>query len=289
MMKRLTKSKLFVDTGDPDEARAAQKMLKDTGYDGLDGATTNPSYFAKNPEVQARISKGDKFSSSELMKAYKETVRELLEIIPGGDISIEGYADMNTTTEEMVELAWELNSWIPTARIKLPIIEAGLEAAEQLKDRVNLNMTLCFNQEQAAAVHAATRGARKSVVVSPFIGRLDDAGRNGVQHVDNLIKMLRAGDSQVRVLAASFRRVENILEMIRIESDILTINLDRFKLWKEQGFRLPKEDFKYEFDGEDIVYQEISLDKNWQEYNIQDDLTDVGLQRFIDDWRALLR
>lgn len=60
-MKRLTKTKLLVDTGDPNEARLVQDMLKREGYAGFDGATTNPSYFAKNLDVQARVKRGEKF------------------------------------------------------------------------------------------------------------------------------------------------------------------------------------------------------------------------------------
>jgi transaldolase len=287
-MNRLIKSKLLVDTGDPNEARMAQDILKKAGYDGLDGATTNPSYFAKNPDVQVRIKKGEKFTREELFGAYKKTVQELSEIIPGGDISVEVYADKKTEVNDIVGQAREMNSWIPTARIKLPIIESGLLAAEVLKDEMRLNMTLCFSQQQAAAVYAITKNPKESIVISPFIGRLDDIGVNGAQFVGNVVKMFKESDGHVEVLAASFRRLDNILEMIRVGTDIITINLGRFESWQEEGFVLPDENFVYEFDGKDVPFENIKLDKDWREYDIHNELTDIGLQKFVDDWNALL-
>lgn len=287
-MERLIKSKLLVDTGDPEEARKAQQLLEKRGFSGLDGATTNPSYFAKNPEVQARIARGEKFKIGELLSAYKNTVQELERIIPGGDISVEVYADKTTSASQMVKQAREMSSWIPTTRIKLPIIEQGLLAVEILKEEVRLNMTLCFSQQQAAAVDAVTCGAKEPVFISPFIGRFDDRGENGTQFVGNVVKMLHESNSHVNVLAASFRTVENVYEMIRVGVDVITINLGRFELWADSGWQLPGDDFKYEFDGKAVPYEEIELRKDWQEYDIKHELTDTGLQQFVDDWNNLL-
>jgi len=287
-MKRLTKAKLLVDTGDPGEAKKVQEMLKTAGYAGLDGATTNPSYFSLNPDVQARIAKGEKYKKKELLAAYCEAVEELETIIPGGDISVEVYADQNTTADEMVEQAREMAQWIPTARIKLPIIEQGLIAASTLKDEIRLNMTLCFSQQQAAAVYAATFNPLEPVFVSPFIGRLIDKGEDGAQFVGNITKMMHQGDGHVQVLAASFRSVDNIMEMIRVGTDVLTINMARFELWQEAGFKLPGDDFVWQFNGKDIPYEEVSLGKDWRKYNIQHEMTDVSLQKFIDDWNNLI-
>ncbi|MEK7556407.1 MAG: transaldolase family protein [Patescibacteria group bacterium] len=288
-MKRLTQASLFVDTGDPGEAEKVQGMVQGAGYGGLDGATTNPSYFAKNPEVQTRIKEGKKYTREELLGAYREAVEKLLEIIPGGDISVEVYADATTLAEEMIRQAREMYTWIPTARIKLPTVKQGLIAAETLKNELRLNMTLCFSQQQAAAVYSATAGAKEPVVISPFVGRLDDRGENGVQFVSNVVRMLKQGDGHVKVLAASFRRVENILAIIQAGADILTINYERFQLWADAGFPLPDENFTYVFEGKDISYEEIELGKPWREYNLHHELTDVGLKRFSDDWNALLK
>lgn len=285
---RLIKGKLLVDTGDPEEARKVQQLLDKGGFVGLDGATTNPSYFAKNPDVQAKVARGEKFKTDELLFAYKETVRELERIIPGGDISVEVYADKETSAEQMALQAREMNTWIPTARIKLPITKEGLRAAGMLKSEVRLNMTLCFSQQQAAAVDAVTSGAKEPVFISPFIGRFDDRGENGVQFVGNVVKMLHEGNSHVNVLAASFRSVDNIYEMIRVGIDVITINLGKFESWADVEWQMPGEDYKYEFDGKDILYDEIELGQDWQTYDIKHELTEVGLQQFVDDWNNLL-
>lgn len=288
-MKRLTKAKLFVDTGDPGEARAVQEMLARAGYVGLDGATTNPSYFAKNPAVRSRVQRGEKFSRGELLDAYREAARAIEQVIPAGDISVEVYADAATPADDMITQARALAGWLPTARVKLPTTEQGLAAAERLKGEVRLNMTLCFSQEQAAAVYAATRGAREPVAVSPFVGRLDDRGENGVQLVSNMLRMLKDGDGHVRVLAASFRRVENILAVLRLGVDTLTVNLDRFKLWQKTGWTVQDDGFRYTFDGEDIPYENIDLNQDWRSFDLRHELTDIGLQKFADDWNALLK
>lgn len=266
-----------------------QEMLSRAGWAGLDGATTNPSYFAKNLAVQARVQRGEKFSREELLAAYREAARAIEQIIPGGDVSVEVYADARTPSDDMVAQALVLSDWIPKARIKLPTTEQGLLAAERLKEEVRLNMTLCFSQAQAAAVYAATLGASEPVAVSPFVGRLDDRGENGVQLVGNILRMYERGDGHVKVLAASFRRVENILEVIRLGADILTVNLDRFTLWEETGWRLPDESWRYEFAGREIPFEEMALDQDWRAYDIRHELTDAGLQKFADDWNNLLR
>lgn len=288
-MERLTKAKLLVDTGDPNEAKLVQQWLAEAGWQGLDGATTNPSYFAKNPAVQKRIAAGEKYTTKDLLAAYKDTVTKLSRIIPGGDISIEVYADEHTKAVEMVEQAEMMSRWIRGARIKLPIIGEGLKAAQQLKDRLPLNMTLCFSQQQAAAVYEATKEAREPVFISPFIGRFEDRGQNGAQLVGNIVKMLKGTDRHVKVLAASFRTLDNIYEVIRIGADVITINRERFELWADSGWQVPGKEFAYQFKGASIPYEEIELGMEWQAYDIKHELTDSGLQKFAADWNALLK
>lgn len=288
-MKRLIKAKLLVDTGDPNDAQAIQDLLLKEGYAGLDGATTNPSYFAMNPSVKKKIAAGEKYSEQDLLGAYRQTVQELEKIIPGGDISVEVFADENTSAAEMVKQAEMMSQWIPTARIKLPIIAEGLKAAQQLKDRVRLNMTLCFSQQQAAAVYEATVGAKEPVYISPFIGRFEDRGENGAELVGNIVRMMKETDGHVKVLAASFRTLGNIYEIIRVGADVVTINKDRFELWAKNGFEVPGKEFVYEFKGQSIPYEQVEMGKKWQDYNIQHELTDAGLKKFIQDWNALLK
>src|SRR3989344_4842731 len=99
----------------------------------------------------------------------------------------------------------EMFSWIPNAHVKYPTTKAGLEAAHRsIQEGMRVNMTLVFTQEQAAAVYAATKGAKRGdVFVSPFIGRLDDRGENGMDLIKNIIKMYRGGDGHVLILGAS--------------------------------------------------------------------------------------
>src|SRR5437762_7354064 len=79
----------------------------------------------------------------------------------------------------------------------------GLRAAQaSVREGIRVNMTLCFSQEQAAAVYGATKGAAEPVYVSPFVGRLDDRGDNGMDFVKNIVKMFAPGDGHVHVLAA---------------------------------------------------------------------------------------
>ncbi len=96
-------------------------------------------------------------------------------------------------------------SWIPNAHVKFPTSREGLEAAGRaVKEGLRVNMTLCFTQEQAAAVYSATAGAKKGdVFISPFIGRLDDRGENGMDLIENIQKMYGTGDGHVEVLTAS--------------------------------------------------------------------------------------
>ena len=90
--------------------------------------------------------------------------------------------------------------WIPNAHVKFPTSAEGLKAAEKaIGLGLRVNMTLCFSQAQAAAVYAATRGARKGqVFVSPFIGRLDDRGENGMDLIANILRMYAKGTATWR-------------------------------------------------------------------------------------------
>jgi transaldolase len=96
-------------------------------------------------------------------------------------VSIEVFADLNTTSDEMLNQGREMNSWIPNAYIKYPCTAEGLKAAQRsVAEGIRVNITLCFSQQQAAAIYAATKGSQAPAYVSPFVGRLDDVGQNGV-------------------------------------------------------------------------------------------------------------
>jgi transaldolase len=279
------KTKIFLDGGDPDETKQIIDLL---GF--LDGQTTNPTLVSKNPDAQKRIASGDKFTSEEIMDFYNYVVSKISNLIPEGSVSIEVYSDDKTTSGEMLDQAKKMNEWIPNAHIKFPTTKAGLTAAEEcIKRGISVNMTLVFTQEQAAAVYAATKGAiRGQVFVSPFVGRLDDRGENGIDLIRNILKMYESGDGHVEVLTASVRNMEHYKAALYLGSDIITGPIKLIKDWKNAGMEVPSE-YTYAPDLKEIEFKELDLSMNWQEFNINHELTDAGIEKFASDWNALIK
>ncbi len=277
------KSKIFLDSGNPEETKEAVNLLE-----SLTGQTTNPSLVAKNFV-------GRKMYEIELLSLYKKIVTEISDLIPSGSVSIEVYAsafakasadkdEKPTSIEEMISQGKMMNSWIPNAHIKLPITANGLAAAEKLvREGIRVNMTLCFSQEQAAAVHAATMGAKRGdVFISPFIGRLDDRGENGMDLIKNIFEMYKTNDSHVEILTASVRSISHLIQAIEIGSDIITCPLKIIKEWKED------KPLKLENNLSTIEYKKIDLNQDWKNFNIHHELTDIGLAKFASDWKSVL-
>jgi len=280
------KTKIFLDGGDPAETKEILDLL---GF--LDGQTTNPSLFAKNPEVQEKIAQGEKYSKDEVYQAYQGIVTEVSELLPQGSVSIEVYADKDTPAGVMVEQAHKMNAWIANAHIKLPITQEGLKAAEQLvKESVRLNMTLAFSQSQAAAVYAATRGADKGqVYLSPFVGRLDDRGEDGMSYIKNVVELYKQGDGHVEILSASIRNLDHFLQTLKLGCDIATVPGKILRQWHEGGLLVPDNAWQYDKgDLKALNYEELDLEKDWQEFAIQHELTDKGLAKFAQDWNSLV-
>jgi transaldolase len=287
MRPKELKTRIFLDGGDPEETREVIRLL---GF--LDGQTTNPTLISKNPRARNRIEKGEKFTAGEILDFYQETVREISKLIPEGSISVEVYSDHLTSAEAMLWQAREMFSWIPNAHIKFPTSREGLKAAEQaVKNGMRVNMTLCFTQEQAAAVYAATRNAKKGdVYVSPFIGRLDDKGENGMDVISHILKMYQKGDGHVMVLTASVRKIDHLLFALKLGSDIITVPFNVLKEWGQSGLHIPGKDYVYHSGGlKSILFKEIDLTKNWRDYDIRHELTDKGMERFSADWNALIK
>ena len=281
------KTRIFLDGGDPDETKQAIDLL---GF--LDGQTTNPTLISKNPEVRKHLDRGARFNEGEILAFYLDVVKKISAMIPQGSVSVEVYADLGTQADRMLAQGKEMFGWIPNAHIKFPTSKEGLKAAEQaVKERLRVNMTLCFSQAQAAAVYAATRGAKKGeVFVSPFIGRLDDKGENGMDLIANILKMYGRGDGHVEVLTASVRTFDHLLCAIKLGSDIITAPFTILKEWAEKGLPMPKGDYAYDRGKlTAIPYQDIDLSKKWQEYDISHDLTTKGMERFSADWNALIK
>lgn len=274
-------SRIFIDGGDPQETKEADELLKKAGYHGLDGQTTNPTLIAKRAP-----------SGVNALDFYKRTVVEMSKIIPSGTISIQVIGDPSTITiEDMVSQARDRITWIPNGIIKLPCTEKGLAAAEIFCREGPVNITLNFSQEQAAAVYVSTKSHIGNVYISPFVGRLDDRGEKGMDVVSHILEMYRAfGDGHVRVLTASVRNIQHILYAFLLKSDIITIPFKIFQEWVETGFAQPKPDFFYDAPGlVEIPYQKINLEHDWKSYNLRHELTDVGLSRFWEDWKAVTR
>jgi transaldolase len=281
------KTRIFLDGGDPLETTEIKKLL---GF--LDGQTTNPTLISKNPEARKRIDQGKKFTEPEILDFYRYVVSAVSDLIPQGSVSVEVFADATTSAETMLRQGKEMFSWIPNAHIKFPTSREGLKAAEQaVREGLRVNMTLCFSEEQSAAVYAATRGASKGqVFVSPFVGRLDDRGENGMDVVANIIALYKLGDGHVEVLTASVRNLDHLMYALKLGSDIITAPYEILKAWGEQGMPVPRPDYRYPAKSlKPVPYAEISLDRPWQEYDIRHPLTDKGMEKFSADWSALLR
>lgn len=272
-------TKIFLDSGDPVETIQTVELLG-----SLDGQTTNPSLIAKSPQVQEFL-KTQKFTRADLFEKYHQIALQIREVIPTGKISAEVYADADSTVDELLEQAYKIVQWFPGIFVKLPITTAGLAAAQQLvSDDISVNMTLCFSQDQAAAVHMATKHATNArVYVSPFIGRLDDIGYNGSDLIKNIQTMYREWGSHVGVLGASVRTIEHINNCIEQEISAITIP---FKLIKEihDGTAATVESKELS----PIKYKELE-ELSWSEYDIEHELTSKGLEKFASDWNALCK
>lgn len=300
------KSKIFLDSGDPAETREAIRLL---GW--LDGQTTNPSLIAKNPEIKARLDRGERLSRAEADRFYRAVVEEVSSLIPNGSVSIEVYADRTTTPEQMLAEGSEKFCWIPNAHIKYPTTAAGLRTARaSINQGMRVNMTLCFSQSQAAAVFAATAGAPAGAVfVSPFVGRLDDIGENGMELIKNILAMYQSGDGHVEVLTASVRSLNHLLYAIQLGSHIITAPLKVLKEWTEAGTPLPGNDEKlglslpgndeklpgnesgFHYDSKalkPIPYEPLDLSAEWSRFNLDHSLTEKGIEKFAADWNALI-
>jgi len=280
------KTRIFLDSGDPTETKQILSLL---GF--LDGQTTNPTLVSKNPEAQKRLQEGKKFTAQEIYGFYKTVVTQLSQMLPNGSISIEVYADATTTPEAMFTQGKEMYTWIPNAHMKYPTTSAGLQSAENsVAAGMRVNMTLCFTEDQAAAIYTATKGAKKGqVFVSPFIGRLDDLGENGMDLIKNIIDLYKTGDGHVELLTASVRTMEHFMCALHLGSDIITAPFKVLKEWGEKGMPLPDADFTYKHpELKPIAKKNLDLNGPWKNYNIQHDLTAKGIEKFSQDWNSLI-
>lgn len=210
--------RLFLDTANVEEVREA------VAWGVVDGVTTNPTLMAREGGDPEAI------------------LRELASLV-AGPISAEVIA---TDPDGMVEEGRRLAAIADSIVIKVPMTPAGLEATHRLaREGIRVNVTLVFQPGQALL--AARAGA---TFVSPFVGRLDDIGADGIGLVADVVEIFRAQGISTQVLAASIRHPQHVIEAARVGADIATMPLSVLK----QLMHHP--------------------------------LTDAGLERFLRDWQA---
>lgn len=184
--------KFFLDTANLDEIRGA------AAFGIADGVTTNPSLIAKEGNVD-----------------FKEHIAAICEIV-SGPVSAECTSE---DAEGMLREGREYAKIAPNVVVKCPLTREGLKATRQLDEEgIKVNVTLCFSAAQA--ILAAKAGAS---FISPFLGRLDDIGENGLLLLQDIIDVYRNYDWKTEVLAASIRHPIHAIEAARMGADIATM------------------------------------------------------------------
>ncbi len=173
--------KFFIDTANFEEIKEAYS------WGILSGVTTNPSLVAKEPGVN-----------------FHDRLREIAELVNG---SVSGEV-ISLDAEGMIREGEELAAIHPNITVKLPMTPAGLQACKHFSEKgIKTNVTLIFSANQA--LMAARAGA---TYVSPFLGRLDDIGHNGVELISTIADIFTIHDIKTEIIAASIRHPQHITE-----------------------------------------------------------------------------
>jgi len=213
--------RLFLDTANIEHIRHGVKL----GI--ITGVTTNPSIISREGKID-----------------YQKLVKEICSIVPG-PVSTEV---LSLDARGMVTEAREIAEWAENIVVKIPTSLEGLEATSVLaKENIKVNFTLCFSLNQALLGAAA--GA---TFVSPFVGRLDDIGEDGMKVVADIVEYLDYYQLPTQVIAASIRHPQHCLTAAKIGAHIATIP---YKVLLQM---------------------------------IQHPLTDIGIKRFADDWNRVM-
>jgi len=216
--------KLFIDTADLNEI----KEIASWGI--LDGVTTNPTLLAKSG------------------RSFQEVIDEIFELVDG-PISLEVLSEK---ADDMRKEAKQIISKIPqkyrkNVAIKIPMTPEGLKAVKALsKEGIKTNVTLIFSANQALL--AAKAGA---TFVSPFIGRLDDNGQEGMQVIEEIMDIFCNYDIETEVIVASIRHPIHVIDAARLGADIVTVPPDVIRKMTKHP------------------------------------LTDAGIQSFLNDWKKV--
>jgi len=186
--------KIFLDTANIESI----KKYNDMGL--VDGITTNPTLLSKE--------KGDP----------AEIMREIVKIVKG-PVSLEV---IGTRMEEMINEAHSLKKYGQNVVVKIPMIPDGLKAVKKLREQgIHTNVTLIFSANQA--ILAAKAGAAH---VSPFIGRLDDAGHEGMTIISEIVQVFKNYQFNTEVLVASVRHPLHVIEAGKMGADVVTLPPD---------------------------------------------------------------
>ena len=209
--------KFFIDTANIEEIKKANEL----GL--LDGVTTNPSLISKEG------------------REFKELIIEICGIV-NGPVSAEV---ISSDAKGMIKEARELAKLANNIVVKIPLIKEGLKAVKILSEEgIKTNVTLCFSAVQA--LMAAKAGAN---YISPFVGRLDDIGHDGMEIVEQILGIYENYGYETEVIVASIRNPIHVLKAALMGADIATIPF------------------------------------NVMEQLIKHPLTDVGLEKFLADWK----
>lgn len=144
-------------------------------------------------------------------------------------------------------------------------------------------------------MYAATKGSREPVYVSPFVGRLDDHGENGMDLVKNIKMMYEATDGHVYVLAASIRHLDHLLCSFALDVELATAPTKVLEEWAARGLPMPGRDFRYKGEGPNgkplkaIPYKALNLNRPWDSFDITHELTTKGIEKFVADYQNTLR
>lgn len=210
--------KLFLDTANVDH------VAEVASWGVLDGVTTNPTLVAKEG------------------KDFKKTVLDMCSLVPNVSAQV-----TETTFEGMKKQADEYSKWHKHVVVKVPMTTEGLKTLAYCKGKgIRTNTTLIFSAAQA--VLAAKAGAS---IISPFIGRLDDAGQDGMALIAEIMQIWQNYEFDTEVLVASTRHPRHIIEAAELGAHICTIPYDVFT-------KLPKHP-----------------------------LTDAGIEKFLKDWESV--
>jgi transaldolase len=214
--------RIFLDTANIDEIRQAAKL----GV--VSGVTTNPSLVAKEKRAD-----------------MKAVIREISSIVDG-PISAEV---LSLEPQAMIREAREVSSWSPNVVVKIPMSASGLEAISVLsKEGIRTNLTLCFSLNQA--ILGAIVGA---TYVSAFVGRLDDAGHDGMQLVAEIVEVFDHYKERLKtqVIVASIRHPLHVVAAAKAGAHIATVPYN-------------------------VLMQMV-----------KHPLTDIGISRFAEDWQRI--